>query len=539
MTHRVRPKGSRRTVAGARRTVAGRAAGAVVTLDDRPLELVFSRDGKRLLVTLPYEVWIVSASTLEVERTIPLKSARPSVFEGDEGVLWLGGQHLHRSALFGTAATKVGSKLGGFVDRVCLIRPRQLCGVGSHGEVLWDVGKEQSIHRRKVSEHAVFGLLPTPDGRAVWSGGESHAWVIDPDHPSGYTKLKLRHTSPASVPAEAIVALGRTINGACVLAARDGAVAWTNRGLRLVGEFHLESRDRSLPLSVAGGGQWIYVLRPAGVLHRFLIAPPKPAPNKDAKGSAKRGAKDGPKEAEEAEQPEAEQCRLRRRATCLAVASDGQLVLAGPHADDQLGRLWREDPGALSWEPLSRGRRELVEEVEPEPEVSKVPNFVATRTKVSGSPVSSVKVDDVLAGSPSLWVTRASGVLLERPIQRAKADDVMPGDAVLLPAMVRLNEGTARPALLLWPGVADDEREVVPPQWLTWGDDPRGWMPLRTLEIRAQGWSRRDVFPLQIAMPRAVPDLAGRRAPLPDRWVDPELFAALGRECKKLLKVLW
>ena len=105
--------------------------------------------------------------------------------------------------------------------------------------------------------------------------------------------------------------------------------------------------------------------------------------------------------------------------------------------------------------------------------------------------------------------------------------------------MIRLHEGTARPALLLWPGVADDEREPQSPQWLTWGDEPRGWMPLRTPDIRAQGWSRRDVFPMQIALPRAVPELAGHRAPLPDRWVDAELFAALGRECKKLLKVLW
>ena len=33
--------------------------------------------------------------------------------------------------------------------------------------------------------------------------------------------------------------------------------------------------------------------------------------------------------------------------------------------------------------------------------------------------------------------------------------------------------------------------------------------------------------------------LAGNREPLPEKWVDPELFAALARECKKLLKVIW
>lgn len=538
MTHRVRPKSSDdRTAAGGRRTVAGRSSAPLITLDDHPLALAVSRDGKHLLVTLPYEVWIVTAHTLEVERSIPLESARPSVFEGDDGVLWLGGQHLYGSTLFGTTATKVGSKLGGFVDHVTQVRPRLLCGVGSHGEVLWDAAKEEIVHRRKVAEHAVLGVVPTPDGRVVWAGGHSHVWVIDPDHPSGYTKLKLKHTSAGEVPAEAIVALGVTAEGGCVLAARDGAVAWTNRGLRLVGERHLKG-DGTLnrPLSVACDRQWIYVLRPAGVLHRFLLAQPKAAAETE---HAKKGGP-GKGSAEPEPLPEVEQCRLRRLATCIAIGDDGQLVLAGPHADDQLGRLWREDPSALPWEPLALGQRTLVEpEPEPAGETKAAPSFVATRTKVSGDPIAAIKVDDVLAGTPTLWLTKPSGTLLERPAVRASAGDLLPGDAVLLPAMVRMNEGTARPALLLWPGVADDERELVSPQWLMWGDRPRGWISLRTPEIRAQGWSRRDVFPLQIALPRAPPELPGRRAPLPPRWVDPELFAALGRECKKLLKVLW
>lgn len=544
MTHRVRPKGSEsRTAAGGRRTVAGRSSAPLVTLDDHPLALAVSRDGKRVLVTLPYEVWIVTAQTLEVERAIPLESARPSVFEGDDGVLWLGGQHLYGSNLFGTAATKVGSKLGGFVDHVAQIRPRLLCGVGSHGEVLWDAAKEEVVHRRKVAEHSALGLVPTPDGRAVWAGGESHVWVIDPDHPSGYTKLKLKHTSATEVPAEAIVALGVTAEGGCVLAARDGAVAWTNRGLRLVGERHLRGEGANArPLSVASDGQWIYVLRAAGVVHRFLLAQPKAVEAASAQAEAARKRGMGKPAPEPELLPEAEQCRLRRLATCIAIGEDGQLVLAGPHADDQLGRLWREDPTALTWEPLALGQRTLVE---PEPvregegEVKVAPSFVATRSKVSGAPLAAIKVDDVLAGTPGLWLVKASGTLLERPAVPANAAELLPGDAVLLPAMVRMNEGTARPALLLWPGVADDDREIVSPQWLMWGDRPRGWMSLRTPEIREQGWSRRDVFPLQIALPRPPPELPGHRAPLPPRWVDAELFTALGRECKKLLKVLW
>lgn len=548
MTHRVRPKGSatRTVVAGGRRTVAGRPSAPQVNLDDHPLALAVSRDGKRVLVTLPYDVWIVSAQTLEVERTIPLDSPRPSVFEGDEGVLWIGGQHLYRSTLVSTTATKHGSKLGGFVDHVCQARARMLCGAGSQGEVLWDVAKEEVVHRRKVAEHAVVALVPAADGRVVWAAGEPHAWVIDPDHPSGYTKLKLKHTSAVEVPAEAIVALGSTTEGGCVLAARDGAVAWTNRGLRLVGERHPRAEGGGTrPLAVACDAQHAYVLRPAGVLHRFLLAPPKaePAHGKDgpAAGGKKPAAKGLRPEPEPEAPPEAEQCRLRRLATCIAIGDDGQLVLAGPHADGELGRLWREDPAGLEWEPLPLGARTLVEPppAPPEGEAKVVPSFIPTRSKPTGEPITAIKVDDVLAGSPGLWVTRHSGTLLERPAMPVAVADVLPGDAVILPAMVRLHEGTARPALVLWPGTADDEREVGEPQWLVWGDRPRGWMPLRTPEVRAQGWSRRDVFPLQIALPRDPPALPGHRASLSSRWVDGELFTALGRECKKLLKVLW
>jgi ATPase subunit of ABC transporter with duplicated ATPase domains len=87
MTQRVRPKGSTesRPVAGGRRTVAGRSSTALVNLDDHPLALAVSRDGKRVLVTLPYDVWIVSAQTLEVERTIleHMRSAAPEQTDTD------------------------------------------------------------------------------------------------------------------------------------------------------------------------------------------------------------------------------------------------------------------------------------------------------------------------------------------------------------------------------------------------------------------------------------------------------------------------
>jgi hypothetical protein len=135
-------------------------------------------------------------------------------------------------------------------------------------------------------------------------------------------------------------------------------------------------------------------------------------------------------------------------------------------------------------------------------------------------------------------ITHGHGALLERPVTRRPAADLLPGDALLLPAMIRPREGTARPALLLWPGTPDPHREPPEPQWLVWGDNPRGWVPLETPQIRAQGWSRADLFPMQIAV-LGVPTIAGNRQPIPEKWVDPDLFHALARECKKLLKVLW
>ncbi len=90
---------------------------------------------------------------------------------------------------------------------------------------------------------------------------------------------------------------------------------------------------------------------------------------------------------------------------------------------------------------------------------------------------------------------------------------------------------------MLWPGTPDPHREPPEPQWLVWGDNPRGWMPLETPQIRAQGWSRTDLFPMQIAVRRA-PDRRRQPRADPREWVDPELFQALARECKKLLKVI-
>ena len=71
----------KRTSTG-QRTIAGSKAADVANLDDRPLSIVLSRDGKHLIVPLPYEVWIVNLATLEVERSIESTNPEPSVCEG-------------------------------------------------------------------------------------------------------------------------------------------------------------------------------------------------------------------------------------------------------------------------------------------------------------------------------------------------------------------------------------------------------------------------------------------------------------------------
>jgi hypothetical protein len=512
-----RPSTGQRTIAGTK------PAAAAVALDDRPLAIHLSRDGKHLIVPVPYEVWILHFASLDVERTIPLPSAEPSVFEASkDGALWIGGHHLHYGSVFATTVTKVGTKLADFVDRVCVVRPGLLCGVGHQGEVLWDIEKETPVHRRKISEHPVLGLVAV-DGRAVWADGSQHAWVIDPAAPSGYMQMKLRTTSQAEVEAEGIIALGLTSTGRCILAARDGGVGWTGRGLRFEAErFPKLSLRAATPLAVAGDERWVYVLRPRGLLQRFLIEQPKPPPGEEDSFEPL---------------PAAEETRLEWPAEAMLLHTSG-LVFGGPQADGTLGRLWRVAPSALTWQTIKLGARTLVEP-KPAEAVDNRPNFTPTRSKLTGPPLAELKVDAVLgADTTSVLVTHAHGALLERPVVRRPAGEVLPGDALLLPAMVRAREGTARPALVLWPGTPDAHREPPEPQWLVWGDNPRGWMPLETPHIRAQGWSRADLFPMQLAVATS-PSVAGNRQPIPEKWVDPELFQALARECKKLLKVIW
>ena len=132
-----------------------------LALDDQPLAVFRSVDGRHLIVTLPYEVWVLDSKSLATQRVIPLTMARPSVAEGWEGTLWIAGQHLYRGSVQSTSATKIGTKLGGYVEHLCLVRDDLLCGVGSAGELLWDIDREapvQIINLRMV----IVGLSPKP-----------------------------------------------------------------------------------------------------------------------------------------------------------------------------------------------------------------------------------------------------------------------------------------------------------------------------------------------------------------------------------------
>lgn len=533
-------------------------------LDDRPLAIARSHDRRHFIVTLPYELWIVDAKTLAPQRTIELPMARPSVAEGWEGTLWVGGQHLFRASINASTITKIGSKLGGYVDHLALIRDDLLCGVGSQGELVWDIDRATATHKRKSPGPAAIGVVPTADGRAVVCDGSETTWVIDPAHLAGYGQLRLANTSAVPVEAEKIIALGRTegtLGGRVLLGARDGAVAWTARDLRLAGErmpAGTGARDLS-PLALAGDERWIYALRGRGLLHRFLVAQPgAPKPMGQAKQGKRAVAPGRPSpsasELEPPPLPLAQSVRLAKLAECMALVIDEDqrtLVFGGAKADGQLGRLWTQDPELLEWEPLELGKRSLVEPPPPpspdaEPPPPQRPSFIATKNKLSGPKLRTLSVDAVVGAKtdpPDYWVTHGSGNLLDRPVVRLEPQSILPGDAILLPAMVRFAEGTARPALLLWPGMVDDaaRAHARPPelQWLVWGDDPRAWVALETPEIRAQKWSRTDLFPLRVALPGVPGGLPGKRARLDPKWIDGEHFVALAKECKKLLKVLW
>jgi hypothetical protein len=279
------------------------------------------------------------------------------------------------------------------------------------------------------------------------------------------------------------------------------------------------------PLSLGGDDTFVYVLRPKGLLERWRIDPYRAPPPRPQVGNRRPEPDPEPP-------PEAEEVRLERAADVMALLPGARLACAGSYADGTLGRLWAVELSALNWAPIRQGRREILEA---SAEQSRAPNFVATRSKLKGRTIGELTVDEVLAAAPTFHVTTGAGTVLDRPC--APEAEILPADTLVLPAMIRFREGTARPALLMWPGTVEGD----PPEifFVTWGDEPRGWFSLDTPNLRVQRWRRNELFPMQISLPRVAPVAPGRRAPIPTRWVDPELFTALAAECKHQLKVLW
>ncbi|PCJ51870.1 MAG: hypothetical protein COA70_13295, partial [Planctomycetota bacterium] len=255
----------------------------------------------------------------------------------------------------------------------------------------------------------VHALATSADGRAIFADGSPQVWVIDPDHPEGYMKLRFKHTSAIDLEQEGIVAVTVTANGRALLGARDGGVAWTSKALRVVEErFPRESQRPPLALDADNG--WVYVLR-AGVLDRFAMP--------------RKGEEDDTR-------PPAQTLRLQRAATCMVTAPGGMLVLAGPQSDDQLGRLWTVDAETLAWEPLALRERTLLEAAHSDDSGRKKPDFTQVRSKLTGPAISKVSVDAVISATPAFWVTRDTGAILERPSIAMEATDVLPADALFL-----------------------------------------------------------------------------------------------------------
>jgi hypothetical protein len=571
MARTVQRRTSSATPSGRRVVAPATGSGGTLPLDDRPLALTVSRDQRRLFVTLPHEVVVLDARDLSRQRSFELRAEQPSVAEDLDGVLWIGGAHLHQANALTGGVEKFGSKLGGVVDRVVVLRPGLLVGVGATGEMLWNVGDRTSSdatqregtgepgYRRKAPEREVHALVATPDERAVYADGSSAAWLVDPAHLQGYGQLRFKQTSPAPVPGEGIVALAITSKGRLVLGARDGGIAWTQPDLRLVEERFpvLDAKD-SRPLAIVGDDTWIYVLRPRGLLQRFLIVPPKPKREDDdaarrralANVGVSRAGRMGNLDArrdkpadEPPPPPPAQQVRLPRAAEAMALLVDDagrqRLVLAGAHADGQLGRVWQSTIDELAWADAPLGRRELIARDAVEPATPRVPDFTQVRSKIEGPKLAELRVDDVVSGEVAFFVTHGHGSLLERPTTRRPMSDVLPGDALVVPAMLRMGDGTARPALYVWPASPRPLDELPEPTWIVWGDHPRGWMILDTPSIRAQNWSRTQIFPMQIALASGCAGAPGHRIPLSERWQDRELFLTLARECKKALVVVW
>ncbi len=489
---------------------AGRGKRALA-LEDAPLRVAQASDPSRLWVVRPYEIDVVLAAERTVERTIPVASARPWVCETDGGGLWVGGRHLHHGSLFSTELHKVGAGLRGLVDVIALARPSLLVGAGALGDAMVDTeDAEVTFRRKEVRPGGVLGIAAGADGRAVLVTGEPHAWIFDPDHPHGHTRLPPIPGRAAGDVSDPVVAVAPGPGGFVALATRGGTVAWTQRTLRVAGHATpARAPDDPGVLSLFADATHVYALRPGGRLERFRHAP---IPEED----------DAPTP------PRAEHAAVGEDACTICRLVDGTFVVGRREAGGFLGSLAWIAPSALAFEPLplADGPRSFapLRAHEPPPP-----------PRVEGPGLGELSPDTVLKGPARAWRTTPRG---DAPATwpHAPADDPNDPAPWLVAAMVRPPSGPARPALVLAP--REHETADVP-RILVWGDAPREWIELSTPAIRAQGWRRREIFPLEVALAVPPEHLDARDAALDRRWANPERFEALAAACRRELAVVW
>lgn len=538
---------SRKNAGTRRRIVAPNQARTQrgLELDDQPFALIPSKDRKWIFALVPYGVRVLSADLAQVECSIDLPHPRPSLWEDEDHQLWIGGHHLYKAHAFSGSAKKVGTKLSGFVDEIVgLTRDKLLLGVGDHGEVLLCRETLEERFRRQSNHAGPFCATAIDKEKALLCHGQSFGHIVDLNHLEGYTQLGPKEKDDWNNPEQAVTLSYRSEAHPdhLFLAAKDGAIAWTGPGMRLESSLYLKTPGKKArALALFADSRWLYVLREGATLHRYLL---KDRPLRKAATQTHnraRRAKDP--------LPRAQKARLPKRATAMTgsfepadpdSADDGpktKLVLGCGHAQGQLGMVLSCTPSELEWENLELGARAQTQKPE-----SKTPNFQATRHRFSGAAIqASLGVDEILGEGSGLWVTgSATQSVLERSVKALALDDVMPQDSLLLAAMLRFSSGIARPGWVYWSPNGDESSL----RYFVWGDTPRGWTELATPSLREQKWSRSEVFPLQVAL--RTPELETlaqaqdpRYARLSPRWSDAELFAAMAKECRQRLLVLW
>lgn len=550
---------SRNKGSGQRRRIMGQGSASAkdptLALEDAPIGLTLSRDQKWIFVTIPYGLLILPRDASMIERRIELPHPHPVVSEAADHLLWIGGHHLFRVHAFSGKPQKFGSKLAGYVDQIqWLEADNRLFGVGTHGEILIDLEREETLFRRQQSRAAATAVVAYEKEQCVFSEAKRCAMIFDPSYTEGYTQLNFKTQSDWENPDHAITQVFPHSETRLILAAADGGVAWTGPSARIEKEYFPKTPQTKsgtatsapyFPLAVTSDERYIYVLRERGVLHRFLFAQP-PATTTETRG------KYGARKVQADPLPEAQRCRLGRPASAMTLIPGGSeegstastLVFGGPKADGYLGQCWRVEMDQLEWEGLSTSARPLPQA--PPEAAQGSPDFTPTKHKFEGSKLKeSLKVDEVINAKPGQWILSAgTSNLLERPIRVLDdPQNLRPADTLVLAAMFRTAQGQARPGAIIWPGQRSDSEhpeKSLAIRVLIWGDDPRGWIEVDTPSLRAQRWNREELFPLQIALAKAAPEIQDSIRPaIPARWIDPDLFSALGQECRHKLEVLW